>query len=221
LVQEGVEQCDEGSMNSNDGKCLTDCTKAACGDGRVQTEAGTGEDVEVCDDGNNDDCGTCSKGCGEVWKQAEGSIVIDVNAFDPVDSGEGFVLTGMDLSILRFEYVVGFDSPGPATIPIELTLSQARDSGAIAALTILKINSPQVNSVLGVVASLSGSSVKLVYEHPGANGNREIDVIPDSEGHLIVSGMDGGTGQGLCGANVGCKIDADCLSNDCHNKRCR
>ncbi|MBK6520420.1 MAG: hypothetical protein IPM79_14485 [Polyangiaceae bacterium] len=50
------EECDDGDFDDAD-QCLTDCTLAKCGDGKVQ--AG----VEDCDDQNQDDTDACLSGC--------------------------------------------------------------------------------------------------------------------------------------------------------------
>ncbi len=58
LVQNGVEECDDGNSDENDA-CLSDCTKAACGDGYIRTE------IEECDDEGVLDpaAGCCSDDC--------------------------------------------------------------------------------------------------------------------------------------------------------------
>jgi cysteine-rich repeat protein len=67
LIQDNVEQCDDGANNANNKACKANCTKNICGDGFV----GPGE---ACDDGNqsNDDACTnvCkSAACGDGFKQ--------------------------------------------------------------------------------------------------------------------------------------------------------
>ncbi len=70
----GHEQCDDGNTNDGD-QCSSDCTLAACGDGRL-------DPGELCDDGNDetsDDCpsgptGTCQPAqCGDgfLWADHE------------------------------------------------------------------------------------------------------------------------------------------------------
>ena len=56
FVQEGVEACDLGADNSNEGACRLDCALQTCGDGFV----GPGE---ACDDGNPDDADACTNKC--------------------------------------------------------------------------------------------------------------------------------------------------------------
>lgn len=67
-VLEGVESCDDGNRNNDDG-CLVSCQIASCGDGLVF--AG----VEACDDGNEDDSDGCTTACtlpicGDGFQQA-------------------------------------------------------------------------------------------------------------------------------------------------------
>ncbi|MFT5040945.1 MAG: cysteine-rich repeat protein [Hyphomicrobiaceae bacterium] len=53
-----MEQCDEGEANSDalPNACRSDCTRARCGDGLVDSG-------EVCDDGNNRDDDACRNEC--------------------------------------------------------------------------------------------------------------------------------------------------------------
>jgi cysteine-rich repeat protein len=69
-VQEGVEACDDGNDNDDDG-CSNSCAPASCGDGVVQD----GEDCDDGDNSNTDDClNACVyAGCGDgyVWSSEE------------------------------------------------------------------------------------------------------------------------------------------------------
>lgn len=56
-VIEDDEECDEGSSNSDNGSCTTQCKNARCGDGFLYTG------VEECDDGNSDQGDGCSIDC--------------------------------------------------------------------------------------------------------------------------------------------------------------
>ena len=57
FLQAGVEMCDDGNLESNDGCLGTFCTEAFCGDGFVN------EGVEECDDNNMDDNDACPSTC--------------------------------------------------------------------------------------------------------------------------------------------------------------
>ena len=50
------EECDDGNLDDTD-DCLSNCTRARCGDKHVQA------DVEECDDGNSDDTDACPTTC--------------------------------------------------------------------------------------------------------------------------------------------------------------
>ncbi len=54
-VYEGVEECDDGDENSNQGACTSSCTIAVCGDGLIHSG------VEQCDDGENNGEGKACK----------------------------------------------------------------------------------------------------------------------------------------------------------------
>ncbi|MCY1054224.1 DUF4215 domain-containing protein [Nannocystis sp. SCPEA4] len=57
IVEVG-EECDDGADNNLDtNACRSDCTRARCGDGSIQT------DVEQCDDGNAVDNDGCTNAC--------------------------------------------------------------------------------------------------------------------------------------------------------------
>jgi cysteine-rich repeat protein len=56
FVHEGVEACDLGAVNSNEGACKLNCAAQVCGDGFV----GPGE---ACDDGNDVDADACTNAC--------------------------------------------------------------------------------------------------------------------------------------------------------------
>jgi len=56
FVHAGVEACDLGPVNSNEGACKLDCALQVCGDGFV----GPGE---ACDDGNDVDADACTNSC--------------------------------------------------------------------------------------------------------------------------------------------------------------
>jgi len=60
LVNEGVEQCDDGNEANND-SCTSSCENNICGDGYVN------EGVEICDDGVNDGSyGGCENNCAQL-----------------------------------------------------------------------------------------------------------------------------------------------------------
>ena len=60
---DGDEECDNGSQNSDDAVCTSECRFAYCGDGLVFTKV---DDAEKCDDGaeNAWELGACSPDCG-------------------------------------------------------------------------------------------------------------------------------------------------------------
>jgi len=83
-VDEG-EDCDEGPENSNvaDATCRTDCTKARCGDGIMDS-------AEQCDDGNSRSFDGCSAECvveegrcGDGFVQRERGEFCEPSTHDP------------------------------------------------------------------------------------------------------------------------------------------
>lgn len=79
-----VEECDDGAANNDDipDACRTDCTKARCGDGVIDS-------TETCDDGNNADGDSCPEGCQQAF--CGDSILAPQEVCDDgnLDSGDG------------------------------------------------------------------------------------------------------------------------------------
>ena len=60
---EGTEECDDGDGDDTDA-CRNDCTGAACGDGVLRADLGTGDPgFEECDDADEDDTDACRNNC--------------------------------------------------------------------------------------------------------------------------------------------------------------
>ncbi len=57
-IQAGIEVCDDGNLESNDGCIAPLCIPAECGDGHVY------EGMEECDDGNTEATDACTDVCG-------------------------------------------------------------------------------------------------------------------------------------------------------------
>ena len=78
--EQGGEDCDQGTLNSNTGFCTEECVTATCGDGftREDITAIAQPGFEQCDDGNMSQTDSCLNDCqynvcgdGEVWAGRE------------------------------------------------------------------------------------------------------------------------------------------------------
>ncbi len=67
------EPCDDGNPSDAD-DCLTDCTRAACGDGIVRSAPADPADREACDDGNTASADGCRADCGSDERCGNGIV---------------------------------------------------------------------------------------------------------------------------------------------------
>lgn len=212
----GVEECDNGSSNSNSGTCLLSCHLATCGDGHLHAED------EVCDDGNST-CGACNSTC-TMFASARATGTIRVVSSTSIIDGETFTLNdGINLPV-TFEFVKDGILNVPEYVPIDI--------GMASHLTLVRnITSEAINSVgvVGVPAQsllitattsgANGSIVTLRHDRFTRLGNVEITyAVTDIS--FEVAGMDGGAG-GDCATGQSCRSDADCVSNICTANVCQ
>jgi len=208
------EECDLGALNSDSGKCLTNCKMHQCGDGHVY------EDHEKCDDGNGLDCGTCLGNCSNFTQKATGYIVTMPardfydNTGDP-NSYDSFTISKLPNQPYSILFIYTFRDPPPpssGTVQIHLT-SLSLDATAVANLTASAISGVgQINSNINVTNK--NGLITLTAKEPDRKWNLEIaENVTNRD--FIAMGMAGGSGSGLCAADVGCDSGADCKSGMC------
>jgi hypothetical protein len=93
-IKNGAEQCDDGAGNSNNGRCLKNCSLSYCGDGHVQVPNSNNQ-YESCDNGvANGPAGACKSDC------TSNSCTISSLSIIPVAGCNGTVCSqGSSLSV--------------------------------------------------------------------------------------------------------------------------
>jgi cysteine-rich repeat protein len=179
------------------------CVAAACGD-RIVAGA------EVCDDGNNNACGTCNVGCGTSTTAAAAAGSVTPQTAATLPDGATFILNDGFNPAVTFEFDSNDDVTNTATlIAIDYTT----------ATTDLELRTAIVTAVNGVAGTLfitasNGTAPAATLTHDRMSSIGNIAITPSSG--VTVVGMTGGL-AGNCAAGMGCNVDTDCASNDCDN----
>jgi len=191
------ELCDDGNLIDGDG-CDSNCTPTGCGNGIVTVD-------ETCDDGNDQACGTCSAEC-DYYLGGPARGIIALNSFMQTNNLEfkWFEISDSNIS-LRFEYVLSAP-PSAGAVPIQLSYD-LYEFGRIARTT-----ASEIGKRLNIVATPSDNVIYLANKLSGVIGNVKMSKADGDM--LIVEGMNGGL-SGDCQPGVGCRSNADCLSNNC------
>lgn len=90
FVRSGIEECDEGMLNSDTlaNACRTSCKAASCGDNVLDS-------AEVCDDGvNNNSSGYCNSSCSGAYKYCGDGIKDapnDQGGYEECDGTDGVI----------------------------------------------------------------------------------------------------------------------------------
>jgi cysteine-rich repeat protein len=194
FVQEGVEECEPGT----DDHCNYDCKRNRCGDGIVNARVG-----EVCDDGNNNTCGTCSANCHQKQdvSRATGSIIAVPR--DNLSGPDHFSISD-GTKILVFEFDNN-DKVEPGRIPIKIQNTEDANDVADVIASVINASDFRVK-----VSAVHWNVVMLTHEHKGAIGNQPMSEQVIASG-FRVEGMSGGFGYD-CPANEGCRRNEDCKS---------
>jgi len=168
-----------------------------CGDGVLDPGG-----HEVCDDGNNMGCGTCSSDC-KVFASAAATGYIIVVDSSQIVSGMTFTLNDGINPAVVFEY------NNAATTNVQIKYGMNDSASTIANKTATAI---QNASSLNINASNSSSMVVLQNTHLSLLGN--VTILTSANNPETAIGMSGGAG-GDCDVGVVCKIGADCKSGSC------
>jgi cysteine-rich repeat protein len=217
------EECDDGNNVTEtacpDGvevcsRCSADCKQrltlrgAVCGNG-IQ------EPGEICDDGNDDSCGSCTATCRNQNNavKATGSITVITPAF--ISDGSFFSINDGIHDRLAFEFDRNSRVP-EGRVPIDLT--NLTTSEAVATAIAAAINQ-QPDDVLAISATVHGGTVDLEQLHAGYFGDKSINKTPWDPSYSV-SGMSGGRLQ-RCSIHTGCTQNDDCeVGLTCRNHRC-
>lgn len=174
-----------------------------CGDGLVRGS-------EVCDDFNNNACGTCNASCTSVQmpKAALGSIT--AIAASMLINGETFTLSDGVHAPVVFE----FNSAQPTDATHFQIFTGASPAATIATRIVNGINAEvSVLQIQAYVNAQNSSQVLLTAINPGAVGNVAITETVASSAFVVV-GMSGGIARD-CPLNTGCGSNDDCQSGLC------
>ncbi|WP_083682578.1 DUF4215 domain-containing protein [Archangium sp. Cb G35] len=246
LVNPKKEECDGGKDGkaANTATCNINCTLARCGDGYVNkaadeecepsvdsscnancklTNCGDGAWdfwTEACDDGNTDDCGTCSRLCDSYQEVLRATGSIALLPHEGISDGNLLSITTTSSDGEAKTTVFEFDKTPPGTSSpshIRIDINNLSDSGKIATKIAneLNIQAPETNVSASKVKS---NTVSLQHKFMGTIGN-ETSITTTSKG-LYVMGLSDGVGVG-CSAGIGCKYNMDCKSGVCDSGKCK
>ena len=184
--------------------------RSACGD-RIIAGA------EVCDDGNNNACGTCSVGCGTSTPATAATGTISPGAGAPGDllDGDFFTLNDGANPAVVFEFDETTSGDGVEVGSVAIVFDVANGTpAALQTAIIAAINGvPDATLAITATAGTPVPNVILTNQVAGVTGNR-----PSSETvantTFMISNMAGGAARN-CAAGVGCNVGADCLSGTC------
>jgi cysteine-rich repeat protein len=206
-----AEECDDGNTTTETCAygtascmvCNTTChlvagATAVCGDRTVNAPN------EICDDGNNLACGSCSADCRTVTSANATGLIFAAKADDYRPNGDTFTI---DDGVTAVTFELTAVSAGANNVKITLTAGESNSTVAT------HIASAIGASALLINASAIGSVVKLDHKRSTATGNHDI-VSTVATANFAAVGMDGGQG-GDCTNGQGCVSALDCASNVC------
>jgi hypothetical protein len=213
LPDGGTEPCDDATTGMTScpygtptcTACKADCsgsqtlTGPFCGDGTIKADAG-----EVCDDGNNASCGTCSASCGQ--SQPASAAVGSITTVGPSSLGDGETFTLNDgVNVEVFEIDKG-DGGTAGRVVVDIT--SAGGPNGVATLINASINGESTAGRLTITSTRSSNVLTLANSQPGSAGNQPITETVANTGFLV-SGMAGGRAFD-CSAGTGCTTSTDC-----------
>ncbi|HEX7840776.1 MAG TPA: DUF4215 domain-containing protein [Kofleriaceae bacterium] len=217
-----LEDCDDGNRVTETCQyglasctvCDSACHSVAgqisvCGDGVLDGAN------EVCDDRNNNACGTCSANCQiEIQAAAATGTIFAAAAADMHDGEKLVVSDSVVHDPVTFVFTQAQSSMDPLQIafdPTDPTDNNGKMAGKIAAA----INAVHGSGGLAITAAQVGTTgvVVLTHQQKTQNGNVQITTTVTTA-NFAVSGMTGGK-AGNCTAGVACATNDDCASNLC------
>jgi cysteine-rich repeat protein len=217
------EQCDTGMEDTQacNGNNIVDddvnCHMARCGDGHVNKNfapAGPGKPKEVCDDGLDDDCGTCGKSCTENVELTMGEIKTPAATFIGKDMmfNEKFLI---DAAVTK-GFIYNTDSAGD----VKIVVMESDSAEEVARKTALEISN-QTN--LKVSVGVNGDRVILTAKRMGRfKLNIQNDMDSGLNSHFSIKMTQEGDDAGNpCDPGDRCSLDADCQSSKCGSGVCQ
>lgn len=186
--------------------------------GQSATKAG-----EVCDDGNNNACGTCSVGCtaiqtpaaatGEVWtnygaRSGEGGNY---------STGDRLTLSdGLRTGTIEFRFVGTGDSPA-GNVVVELFPAPSQSTANMVGSAVFSAIR-HLNLALTVQEPGDLYIVLTLVNNQLGGGARNAPILLNgtivTSGAITVKGMSGGVAYD-CAVGTGCTQNADCFSGTC------
>jgi len=226
-IQTMGEACDDGNQVVETCPYNTSCTVCdatchlspgvvpTCGDGNLDGAN------EVCDDGNNSPCGTCSGDCQIDTPAAAAAGLIFAAAAKDMTDGDTLKVTDLPLvnpaSISKtFVFIDSTKVPQTTTDPSQIViLFTPNDSADNNSSMAGKIADAITNSGLAITATHPGTTgvVTLLHKKKTSDGNIAIEPHVATS-NFGVFGMSGGQ-AGNCNPGVGCAIGDDCTSGVC------
>jgi cysteine-rich repeat protein len=214
------EQCDTGRIdtqacngnNTNDPRI--DCQVPRCGDGYVNMHfapSGPGTEVEICDDGNKFDCGTCKVDCTQTAEPENRSIIMPRASELTQETAYSFSL-GDGTSSIILTYMITTTQPQDGRT---IVLTPADDANTIANKTKNKVNSLS----LRVTADDSLPGVTFLSADQLGNGKLVVSDV-SLVGKFVITGLKMSTGI-PCGNTIGCRFNMDCISYNCQQNTCQ
>jgi cysteine-rich repeat protein len=205
-VQAGVENCEPGSHPA----CNANCQWNWCGDGIVNTSQ-----EEVCDDGNQDSCGTCNSTCkkNQDVSRATGRIIgVPAYNINNGDAPETFTLRGSQGARV-FEFDKD-DAVEDGRVQVFIG-GRIEESDAVAQAIEWAISEQYNDGKVDFrVSSRDWNIVMLEYRTAGriADGIRisETVTVPGFRAEVLTRGF----GYD-CSTGMGCRRDEDCQSKSC------
>ena len=191
------EECDDGNTIETDG-CVA-CKRAFCGDGYVRS-------TEMCDDGNADVCGTCSRWCGikQPPQTAKGRIIA-VGEIDLKSSGETFTVANNEQEFV-FEFNKG-NTPVEDHISIGLP-NNSQSADFVARRIMEEINARDSLPFKAEIDPTNLKAVILIAKKAGSSGNYRITKHVSAK-DFKVEPLSGGSAYD-CPKGTGCKQNEDC-----------
>jgi len=211
-----AEECDTGVdtslCNGNNGTDAgSSCHVPRCGDGYVNREfKPMPGKIELCDDGNTDDCGTCQAGCTARTQTA--TAVIQTPAATPAISSSAFFIIDDGRSSRHFKYVYSVTPDADGVFYIVLMSDDPpsevaqKTADKIGGLMALRLAVSAEDNYVHLIAERLGSAALTISHNLGDKGF----VIQETDPMDSVA----------CENDSDCRSDSDCKSDNCENNKC-
>jgi cysteine-rich repeat protein len=196
----GVEDCDEGSGNSDapDATCRSDCSERRCGDGII--DPGFGEACELDDDcAVGESCYQCDCVVGTVLGEKTFTVVPGPSESAPVDDGESSWLRVSQIVAGISSGTQGDFTPGPLVL-----------EGGLAGLDGIASLVLKQPAYIGATAPAAGGGGTVCFRYeqdPDATGFIDCDGGTPADVEILVN-SNGAAADDAPVLNVGTGVDA-------------